>query len=88
MSSLTFEEHLKGLREVFSALRKHSLKIKESKCRFATSEASFLGHRITQEGVAPEPDKMTKLANWQALRNTKEVQRFLEILQLVASNYP
>lgn len=75
--SFTFEEHLKGLREVFAALRQHNLKIKASKCSFGMPEASFLGHRITRDGVAPEPDKLTKLDNWQTLRNTKEVQRFL-----------
>ena len=41
-------------------------------------EASFLDHRIIRDGVAPEPDKLTKLDDWQTLCNTKKMQRFLE----------
>lgn len=77
--SQTFQEHLERLQEVFATLRKHNLKIKAAKCRFATSEASFLGHRITRDGVAPEPGKLTQLDNWKTLHNVKEVQKFLGV---------
>jgi hypothetical protein len=44
--------HLHHLRAVLNVLRTNSLHIKRSKCSFATSTVSYLGHVISTEGVA------------------------------------
>ena len=49
--SKTFSKHLENLQETFDALRKHGLHIKAVRCYFAMSEVSFLGHKITRNGV-------------------------------------
>ena len=53
------------------------MKIRATKCKFATTEASFLGHRITREVVAPEQNKLSQLDHWKTLRNVIEVLKFL-----------
>ena len=51
----TWEEHLARLRQVFERLRHAQLKLGAEKCTFATKEVSYLGHRVTSEGLLPDP---------------------------------
>ena len=80
--SKTFPEHLERLQEVFTTLRKHNLKIRATKCKFATAEATFLGLLITRDGVTPEVIKLSQLDHWKTLRDVKEVQKFLGLCGL------
>ena len=55
--SLTFEDHLKHIEMVLTAMQTAGLKIKPSKCHFAFTSLSFLGFRIDRHGVRIDPDK-------------------------------
>ena len=55
--SSTFEEYLKRLTNVFTALREAGLKLKPSKCFFAQNEVHYLGHVVSVAGVSPDPAK-------------------------------
>ena len=48
----TWEEHLARLRQVFEHAK---LKPGADKCTFAAREVSYLGHRVTEEGLLPDP---------------------------------
>ena len=52
--SSTWEEHLAQLRQVFERLRHAKLKLGADKCTFAAKEVSYLGHRVTEEGLLPD----------------------------------
>ena len=52
--SSTWEEHLARLRQVFERLRHANLKLGAEKCAFAAKEVSYLGHRVTEEGLLPD----------------------------------
>jgi hypothetical protein len=56
--SKTKEEHAKHLRLVLQKLRKHKLYAKRSKCEFWLKEVSFLGHVVSNDGIAVDPSKM------------------------------
>ncbi|KAI5621579.1 hypothetical protein C0J50_18848, partial [Silurus asotus] len=43
---------------VFRRLRDHNLKLSPSKCRFLRRSVKFLGHIVSQEGVASDPMKV------------------------------
>ena len=49
--SSTWEEHLARLRQVFERLRHANLKLGADKCTFAAKEVTYLGHRVTEEGL-------------------------------------
>ena len=51
----TWEEHLARLGQVFDRLRHTQLKLGAEKCTFAAKEVSYLGHRVTSEGLLPDP---------------------------------
>ena len=52
------EEHKKHLRLVLEKHREHQLYAKFSKCEFWLKEVGFLGHVISGEGIAVDPNKV------------------------------
>jgi hypothetical protein len=61
--SRTFEEHLDHLTQVFRWLAKDQWKIKLSKCKFAQQEIFYLGHIISECGVATDPAKIQAISS-------------------------
>ena len=53
----SLQEMVGRLEYVFSRLRDHGLKLKISKCHFFMKEVSFLGHKVSEDGVATDPAK-------------------------------
>ena len=50
------EEHAEHLRLVLERLREHQLYAKFSKCEFWLSEVTYLGHVISRDGIAINPE--------------------------------
>ena len=61
---MTFQEHLKNLRDVYDRLRGAGLKLKPSKCNFGSSQVQFLGHIVSADGVHTDPKLTEKVAQW------------------------
>jgi hypothetical protein len=57
------EEHVGHLHVVLQRLREHHLYAKLSKCDFWLKEIKFLGHTISQVGIAIDPDKVQEVMN-------------------------
>jgi hypothetical protein len=57
------EEHEEHLRLVLQKLQEHQLYAKFSKCDFWLREVSFLGHIITDRGIAVDPSKLQDVLN-------------------------
>jgi hypothetical protein len=55
------EEHGQHLRIVLQRLRNHQLYAKFSKCEFWLKEIPFLGHVISSEGIAVDPNKVQEV---------------------------
>ena len=75
--SKSFEEHLNDIEGVFKRLLNGGLKVKMKKCQWAKSEVTFLGHRVSNNGVKPDPANLEKVLHCTAPRNVKELQQFL-----------
>ena len=60
--SSIWAEHLERLRAVFECLRRANLKLGAHKCHLAAREVSFLGYRVTPEGLEPEPRLMEAIS--------------------------
>jgi hypothetical protein len=68
------EEHLKSLLQV---LREHKLYVKFSKCDFFSKRVNYLGHVITKEGVAVDPDKIKSIMDWPTPRDVFDIKSFM-----------
>ena len=52
------EEHENHLRMVLQVLREHQLYSKLSKCSFYQKQIHYLGHIISKDGIAVDPEKI------------------------------
>ncbi|WVZ61667.1 LOW QUALITY PROTEIN: hypothetical protein U9M48_011505 [Paspalum notatum var. saurae] len=71
------EEHKEHLRIVLNRLREHKLYAKFSKCAFWLKEVSFLGHILSEKGVAVDPSKVKDVLNWKQPETVTEIWSFL-----------
>jgi hypothetical protein len=72
--SKTWADHL---RAVLSLLRQHQLFIKRTKCAFGVTSVSYLGHVISEAGVAMDPAKVRAIHDWPPPRSARAVRGFL-----------
>ena len=47
------------------------------KCSFFRDEVNYLGHRVSAEGFATDPSKITDVTNWSTPSTLKELRSFL-----------
>ena len=71
------EEHLVHVRMVLETLRHHRLYAKASKCQFGRSSVGFLGHVISERGVAMDPRKVAAIRDWARPESCTDVRRFI-----------
>ena len=75
--SKTFEEHLAHLDLVFTRLHDHNLKLKPSKCHLFRKEIDYLGHVLSADGIATNPEKIKAVVDWPMPRTVKQLRSFL-----------
>jgi hypothetical protein len=75
--SETAEEHAERLRIVLERLRQNQLYAKFSKCEFWLEKVAFLGHVLTAEGVAVDPEKIEAVLEWQQPKSVTDIRSFL-----------
>ncbi|WVZ75733.1 hypothetical protein U9M48_023766 [Paspalum notatum var. saurae] len=71
------KEHEEHLRVVLTRLREHKLYAKFSKCAFWLKEVGFLGHILSEKGVAVDPSKVKDVLNWKQPETVTEIRSFL-----------
>ncbi|GJW91288.1 ty3-gypsy retrotransposon protein [Tanacetum coccineum] len=57
-------QHYQHLRHVFDTLAQHRYYAKRSKCTFGVTEVHYLGHVISQSGVATDCEKIKAIQDW------------------------
>ena len=75
--SADFDLHLKHLEQVFQKLQGHGLKLNPQKCRLFQRSVRYLGHVVSQQGVATDPEKIAAVRNWPTPTTVREVRSFL-----------
>jgi hypothetical protein len=67
------EEHEQHLRIVLQVLRENQLYSKLSKCPFYHKQIHYLGHIISEEGIAVDPENIEAIRGWSTPNNVTEV---------------
>eukprot|EP00253_Pinus_taeda_P008401 PITA_08401 len=75
--SRTIEEHQEHLIMVLQTLREHQLYAKFSNCDFFKEEIQYLGHVITRDGIAVDPEKIKAIMEWLVPRDVTDIQSFM-----------
>ena len=60
----TFEETMGRLDMVLTRLGKMNLKVKPKKCHMFQKQLRYLGHLVSEEGIAPDPEKIRAVRDW------------------------
>jgi hypothetical protein len=62
---------------VLQVLREHHIYAKFSKCDFFQKKVHYLGHVISKEGVAIDPDKIRSIMEWPTLKEISDIRSFM-----------
>jgi hypothetical protein len=73
------QEHEHHLRMVFQVLRQHQLYAKLRKCSFYQKQNHYLGHIISKDGIAMDPENIEAIREWSAPKNVTEVRSFISL---------
>jgi RNase H-like domain found in reverse transcriptase/Reverse transcriptase (RNA-dependent DNA polymerase)/Integrase zinc binding domain len=71
------ETHNKNLLAVLQRLREVNLKLNPQKSKLLGKEVLYLGHKITAEGIAPDPEKIGVVKDYPVPKNADETKRFV-----------
>lgn len=77
MYSRDWDSHLAHLECVLNTLSSSKFVTNPKKCSFGKSHIEYLGHVISKDGVAADPNKVTSVKNWPLPHNVKGVRGFL-----------
>ena len=75
--SSSMEEHVEHVEAVFKKLQENSLKVKMSKCSFGAKKVEYLGHVISEGGVAVDPEKIECIKNWEKPITVKKLRGYM-----------
>ena len=70
-------EHLDHLRLCLEKCREYRLSLNPAKCVFGVASGNLLGHVVSREGIAVDPDKVKAILEAPAPTNAKALSRFL-----------
>ena len=76
-----WEDHKKHVRHVIELLKKEKLVANLKKCEFGKRELTFVGYRISAEGISPSPEKIKVIQEWPRMTNVQEVRQFIGFAQ-------
>ena len=74
--SRTEEEHLHRLQVVFAHFLEHGLKLKPCKCHFLQDEITFLGHKISANGMKPGTANLKAIVEMAPPKTYTEIWQF------------
>jgi hypothetical protein len=77
VSSNSFKEHERHLRQVLQTLRNHQLYAKLNKCEFSLERVMLVGHVIYVESVFVVPQKVEAVLKWERLTLVIKIRSFL-----------
>ncbi|XP_061716614.1 uncharacterized protein K02A2.6-like [Cydia pomonella] len=74
------EDHLHTLHQVLGRLEKFGLKVKKEKCSFFAESVTYLGFRISKQGVHTCPEKVKVIKDMAIPANVTELRSFIGMI--------
>ena len=75
--SSTFDNHLERVEMVLQRLQKIGLKLKTTKCHFLQQQVLYLGHQVSADGIATDPEKIAAVKDWAVPNTIKQLRSFV-----------
>jgi hypothetical protein len=72
-----FDEHLAFVYSFLHAMKEQELHLSAPKTQFMRPQCNYLGHVLSAEGVAVQPERVSSLKEWPVPKSTTDVRAFL-----------
>ena len=82
------EDHIKNLDTVLTRLEDAGARLKREKCEFLLPEITYLGHKISAEGLQPTDDKVKAVTSFPTPRDVAQLKAFLGKVNYYAKFLP
>ena len=86
LHSKTHQEHRNQLVALFARLRNANLKVNLKKCEFGADNVSYLGYRLTPEGILPGSDKLKAVRDSEPPKTVHQVRQFMGLCNFFRSH--
>ena len=73
-------EHDRRLKEVLQRIQTAGVTLNPEKCEFRKRQLKFLGHIIDENGISPDPDKISAIVEMKPPTNVSELRRFMGMI--------
>ena len=84
----TKEEHYANLTSLLNACKTVGIKLNKEKMEIDVKQLTFMGHKITCDGLEVDPEKVDAIKNMKEPTNVEEVRRFVGMANFVARYVP
>ena len=78
--SLTFEDHISHLDQVFQAIEKSGVTLAITKCHFGYQSLLLLGQKVSQLGLLTHKEKVDAVLQLEEPKNCHDLQVFLGMM--------
>ena len=76
--------HDHNLKAFLKRARERGLKLNPTKIKLRRTSVPFIGHLLTNKGIAADPEKTAAIVNMPTPRNAKSLQEFLGMVQYLS----
>jgi len=73
-------EHREHLKQLFTRLDEHGIKINPAKCILGKTKIKFLGYEVAASGTRPLPEKVEAIKNFPKPTTIKQLRQFLGMI--------
>ena len=87
-SQQAIEDHDRKLTALLMRCREKGIRLNGNKCQFRSDSISFLGHRITSNGLEPDSEKLDAILHMKSPKSVEEVQRLQGMVNYLARFMP
>src|ERR1700677_4628691 len=86
--SLTFEDHISHLDQVFQAIEKSGVTLTIAKCHFGYQSLLLLGQKVSQLGLSMHKEKVDAVLQLEEPKNCHDLQVFLGMMVYFSAYIP
>ena len=77
IGGLDNKDLLENCKRTLQRLREHNVSINKKKCEFLKTELIYMGHRLSGDGVSPDPSRIAAITALKSPNNVSELRSFL-----------
>ena len=81
-------EHSANLKEFFERCHQIGIKLNRKKLEVGLKEISFMGHKVTSNGLKVDPEKVKGITSMTRPKNLAELRRFMGMLNYMSKFLP